>query len=129
MAAVMVELLPGGAEVLAGMELGGVPLAVVMSQLTGLPTVFVRKHAKAYGTRRLAEGAPVSGRYVVAVEDVVTQGGALTAGCLALRAAGARVDTAICAVDREQGGAQVLDDHGIGLRAALRRDALDSVSP
>ncbi|MFY1668411.1 orotate phosphoribosyltransferase [Plantactinospora sp. WMMB334] len=38
----MVALLPE-CDVLAGMEMGGIPLATVMSQLTGLPTVFVRK--------------------------------------------------------------------------------------
>ena len=37
----MVALLPE-CDVLAGMEMGGIPIATVMSQLTGLPTVFVR---------------------------------------------------------------------------------------
>jgi orotate phosphoribosyltransferase len=50
----LVSLLPVGVEMLAGLELGGVPLAVVLSQLSGLPTVFVRKTAKTYGTCRLA---------------------------------------------------------------------------
>src|SRR5215475_5883545 len=71
----MVALLPG-CDVLAGMELGGIPIATVMSQLTGVPTVFVRKQAKEYGTAKLAEGGPVAGRRVVLVEDVVTSGGA-----------------------------------------------------
>lgn len=57
---------------LAGIEMGGIPLATVMSQLTGLPTVFVRKHAKEYGTSKVAEGGPVHGRRVVPIEDVVT---------------------------------------------------------
>lgn len=42
----------------------------MMSQLTGLPTVFVRKAAKEYGTRSAAEGGPVDGLRVVGVEDV-----------------------------------------------------------
>lgn len=46
----LVGLLPAGVEVLAGLELGGVPLAVAVSQASGLPTVFVRKTAKTYGT-------------------------------------------------------------------------------
>jgi orotate phosphoribosyltransferase len=35
---------------LAGLELGGVPIATALSLHTGLRVVFVRKHAKAYGT-------------------------------------------------------------------------------
>ena len=46
----MAGLLPEGADGLAGLELGGVPLATVLSQVTGLPAGFVRKQAKPYGT-------------------------------------------------------------------------------
>lgn len=72
----LVTLIPADTEVLAGLELGGVPLATVASQQTGLPAVFVRKAAKEYGTRRIAEGGSVAGRRVTVIEDVVTTGGA-----------------------------------------------------
>jgi orotate phosphoribosyltransferase len=121
----MVALLPD-CEVLAGMEMGGIPIATVMSQLTGLPTVFVRKQAKEYGTGKAAEGGPVDGRRVVLVEDVVTTGGALLASCRQLRAEGARVDTVVCAIDREQGGRQNLEAASLRLRAALTRHDLES---
>src|SRR5829696_7784216 len=52
LAEAMAGLLPGEADALAGLELGGVPLATVLSQLTGLPAGFVRKQPKPYGTRR-----------------------------------------------------------------------------
>jgi hypothetical protein len=55
----LVSLLPAGVELLAGLELGGVPLAVVVSQVSGLPSVFVRKAAKTYGTCRLAKDGKV----------------------------------------------------------------------
>jgi orotate phosphoribosyltransferase len=57
----LVGLLPTGVELLTGLELGGVPLAVAASQVLGLPTVFVCKAAKTYGTCRLAEGGDVAG--------------------------------------------------------------------
>jgi len=120
-AEVMVALLPDGCEVLGGMEMGGIPLVTVMSQLTGLPAVFVRKAPKQYGTRKAAEGVAVAERRLVAVEDVVTTAGALVNGCLLLRQAGAVVDTAVCAIDREQGGAESLAAAGVVLRPALRR--------
>lgn len=123
-AAAMVDLLPAEAQVLAGMEMGGIPVVTVMSQLSGLPAVFVRKQAKTYGTGKIAEGCSVRDRHVVGVEDVVTSAGALLAGCLALRDLGAHLTTAVCAIDREEGGARSLAEHGIALRAALTRAVL-----
>jgi orotate phosphoribosyltransferase len=61
-AGALVALLPDGVDVLAGLELGGVPLATVISQVSGLPTLCVRKRPKTYGTCRLSEGGAVSGR-------------------------------------------------------------------
>ena len=61
-AAALVPLVPAGTEALAGLELGGVPIATVLSQLTGIPAYFVRKEAKTYGTCQLAEGGDVDGR-------------------------------------------------------------------
>ncbi len=123
----MQALLPA-CDVLGGMEMGGIPIVAVMSQLTGLPAVFVRKAPKEYGTRKVAEGVPVSGKRVVAVEDVVTTAGALVYGCLLLRESGAQVDTAVCAIDREEGGAENLAAIGVTLIPALRRTDLDRVA-
>jgi len=55
----LAPLVPEGTEALAGLETGGIPLAVILSQRTGLPALFVRKEAKTYGTCKLAEGGPV----------------------------------------------------------------------
>src|SRR3972149_3310485 len=55
----MAKLIPEGTEVLAGLEMGGIPLATALSLKTGLPATSVRKQAKDYGTAKLAEGAEV----------------------------------------------------------------------
>src|SRR5688500_2454169 len=68
-------VVPEGTEQLAGLELGGVPVATALSLRCRVPVVFVRKRAKEYGTQRLAEGPDVAGRKVCIVEDVVTSGG------------------------------------------------------
>jgi len=70
----LVSLLPSHVDAVAGLELGGVPLATMVSQLSGLPVLFVRKAPKDYGTRRLAEGGEVAGRRLAVIEDVVTSG-------------------------------------------------------
>jgi orotate phosphoribosyltransferase len=120
----LVELVPDGAELLAGLELGGVPLATVASQRTGMPLVFVRKQAKEYGTCKQVEGTDPSGRRVVIVEDVVTSGGAILDALPALRAVGAEVVAAICAIDREAGAHEALAAEGVPLHAAFTMSAL-----
>ena len=102
-AARMLDLVPAGAEVLAGLELGGVPLATAMSLASGLPAAFVRKEAKAYGTCQAVEGRAVSGRRVVLVEDVITAGGAVVDAARLVREAGGVVVAVVCAIWRGEG--------------------------
>ena len=100
---------------LAGLEMGGIPVATALSLDTGLPALFVRKEAKSYGTCKLAEGGDFKGRNVLVIEDVVTTGGAILAGVRALREQGARIDTVLCVIDRESGGPENLKKGGLTL--------------
>lgn len=104
-------------QVLAGLELGGVPLAVALGQVMGLPTAFVRKEAKTYGTCKLAEGGAVADRRVTVVEDVVTSGGQVIASCADLRQQGAQIQGVVCVIDREAGGSANLAAQGLPLTA------------
>jgi orotate phosphoribosyltransferase len=121
----MQALVPAGTDLLGGLELGGIPLVTLLSQATGVPGLFVRKQAKTYGTRRLAEGGDPAGRVVVLVEDVITTGGAVIAAAGALRDLGAIVTTVICAIDRSSPGAGGLSAAGIAVRPVLTKDQLD----
>jgi orotate phosphoribosyltransferase len=121
----MVPLIPAGTDLLGGLELGGVPIATVVSQITGIPTVFVRKEAKTYGTCRLAEGADVAGRAITLIEDVITTGGAVRNATLALRADNADVSTVICAIDRRPETGSVLDDVSVAVLAVMTKSELD----
>ena len=105
---------------LAGPELGAVALAAAASLSSGLPFVIVRKAAKDYGTAKRLEGVYEAGECVCLVEDVVTSGGALLESVQALREAGLRVGTAICVVDREEGGADALARAAVRLRPIFR---------
>lgn len=120
----LAPLVPPGTEVLAGLEMGGIAVVVALARHAGLPCAFVRKAAKAYGTGRLAEGADLTGRRVLLVEDVVTSGGQLLISAAALRSAGAVISDAVCVIDREEGGAAALAADGITLHALLTRSAL-----
>jgi orotate phosphoribosyltransferase len=113
----LVGLLPANVDVLAGLELGGVPLAVVVSQVCGLPAVFVRKTAKTYGTCRLAEGGEITARRVAVIEDVVTSGGQVIESCRKLQAREADISAVLCVIDREAGGRENLAVEGLELRS------------
>lgn len=118
------RLIPAETQVLAGLELGGIPLVTALGMVTGLPMAFVRKKAKDYGTCKLAEGAMIEGRRVLVIEDVVTSGGQVAESITALRQHGAWIDHALCVIDRQQGGFQLLAQLGVRLHALFTMDDL-----
>lgn len=118
------QLVPDGTEVLAGLELGGIPLATALSMETGIPTAFVRKKAKDYGTKNLVEGEDVSDRTVCVVEDVTTTGGQIIESSLSLREMGAKVEHALCVVIRDDIAIERLKAVGIEIRYLFHMDDL-----
>ena len=120
----MKALIPDGTEVLAGLEMGGIPVATSLSLMTGITAAFVRKEAKKYGTCKLAEGADVSGKKVCIVEDVVTTGGAIIDGVRELRALGAIIDTVICVILRDEKANEILAEHALKLIPAFTMQEL-----
>ncbi len=123
-AAAMAPRVPAGTRALAGLEMGGIPLAVALSRETGLPARFVRKQAKEYGTCNLAEGGPVEGLPVLIVEDVITSGGQVIESAAELRERGALVTHVLCAIDRESGGRERLAEAGLDLIPLLSMSQL-----
>ena len=125
-AAAMVPLLPDDTDLLGGLEMGGIPIATVVSAQSRIPALFVRKQAKTYGTCKLAEGPDVEGRRVTLVEDVITTGGAVRDATNALRERGAVVEVVVCAIDRSPEGENPLADVGLEVRPVLTKADLDA---
>ena len=119
LAAAIAEHAPD-AELIAGPELGAVALAAAASLESGLPFLIVRKEAKGYGTGNRVEGAYEEGQRVCLVEDVVTSGGAASDAVGALREARLQVSTAVCVVDREEGGIDALARDAVRLWPLFR---------
>lgn len=104
----LAPLVPADAEVVAGPELGGVPIATMLAQVVNLPAAWVRKKAKDYGPRKLAEGAEVAGRRVVVVEPFVKTGNFAVGLCADLRRLGAHIGGVLCVIDFQRGGPERL---------------------
>lgn len=115
----LAELLPPGTELIAAPVLAAVPLAAAVSLRTGLPTAFLRAEPKGHGTDRRIEGADVSGRRAVVIDDTARTGASLLNAARLLRAHRAHVGTALCILDRELGARARLNDHKITLRALV----------
>ena len=108
----MATLLPAECDGLAGLELGGIPLATALSLQTGLPCFYVRKEAKRYGTCNLIEGGVVEGSRLIVIEDVITTAGQVCTSIEQIRAAGYIVEHVIAAIDRQAGGAAKINEMG-----------------
>jgi orotate phosphoribosyltransferase len=108
------------ADRLAGPELGAVTLVAAASIASRKPFLIVRGAAKNYGTSNQLEGAFSPGERVVLVEDVVTTAGAAADAVRALRQAGLECRTAICVIDREEGGVDSLARLGVRLHPLFR---------
>ena len=111
-------------DLLAGPELGAVALAAAASLASGIPFLIVRKDAKGYGTGRRIEGVYESGSRVCLLEDVVTTGGAAVGAVKALRDAGLHCRSAVCVVDRDEGGADALARQAVRLHPLFRADEI-----
>lgn len=113
-------------DALAGLEMGGIPIATALSLQTGIPIVFVRKQAKTYGTRKLAEGGEVRQKRLLIIEDVVTSGGAIVDAVKQLRALDVTVNRALCVIDRESSRKNNLAKIGIELISLFTKSQLES---
>ena len=125
-AAAMIPLLPAETELLAGLELGGVPIATAMSLESGISTVFVRKQAKEYGTCLAVEGGDVQGKRVVLIEDVITTGGAVADAFRLTGEAGAEVIGVVCAIWRGDGPPTIQAAPNLPVWAAMTKADLST---
>lgn len=114
---------PSGVDAVAGVELGGCPLASAVAIASfhanrakgPLDAVYVRKAAKGHGTKKLLEGADhlAKGARIVILEDTVTTGGSTLRAVASIREAGFEVTGVLAVVDRSEGGAAAIRDAGL----------------
>ena len=113
-------LIPKGTELLAGLEMGGIPLATALSLKSKIPCRFVRKQAKDYGTMRLCEGGEIKGKKVCLIEDVITTGGQVIKSTEQLRALGAEVSHVLCVIFRAD-NVQALEEVQLKLQWVFKK--------
>ena len=105
-------------DAIGGLTHGADPIvfAVMMRALEqgwSLPSFYVRKFQKEHGTRRRVENAPSKGARVVVIDDVVTTGSSVLQAVAAMQETGCQVSAVLTLVDRNEGGAEAINDSGI----------------
>ena len=117
----LTQLIPPGTEILAGLEMGGIPIATALSLETGIPVVFVRKAAKDYGTCKFAEGLDIKDKKVCVIEDVITTGGQVLESTKDLRDTGAVIEEVLCVIYRGEGVNEKFSDTKLNLTPLFTR--------
>ena len=106
-------------DIVAGVAVGGVPLAVGVSLSGNRPYAIIRSGEKGHGKSGRLIG-DVKGRNVLLVEDVTTSGGSALYGVAVLRDAGATISVVVTVVDREQGATASLAYEKVTLHALVK---------
>jgi orotate phosphoribosyltransferase len=118
-----------GLDYVGGLEMGAVPLAGAIAQLSWLKghpiaAFFVRKKPKEHGARLavegLAKGESLQGKRVVIVEDVTTTGGSALKAVEAVRDAGGEIALVFTMVDREEGATETFAQAGLEFRSLYK---------
>ena len=108
----LVSKIPRDVDLLAGPELGAIPLVTAVGLATGIPFLLVRKTAKEYGTKKAVEGLYEKGQRVVLIEDVLTTGIQAITAANTLTELGMTVVKLVCVIDREEGAREAVEAAG-----------------
>ncbi len=122
----MAKLLPTECDGLAGLELGGIPLATAISLQTGIPCFYVRKEAKTYGTCNLIEGGVKEKSTLVVIEDVITTAGQVCTSIEQIRGEGHTVEHVVAAIDRQAGGEEKINAIGCSFASVFTQTELEA---
>lgn len=111
-------------DLLAGAELGGIPLVAAASMATGKPSILVRNQKKGYGTAKQVEGRLEKGQRVLIVEDIATTGGQVLEAAKTLTDLGAMVVKIVAAIDRQEGARENIEGAGYAFASLLTKKDL-----
>lgn len=119
---------PAETEILAGLEMGGIPVVTMLSHVTGIPAAFIRKSAKSYGTCKYAEGPDLVGKNITIIEDVVSSGGAIIEALDHLAQDGIHPISVLCVIDRQTGGSENLKSRDHQLHSVFTMEDIEGAT-
>ena len=128
--AISEQILGEDIDVIAGPELGAIPLVTAMSLECNIDAAYVRKGKKHQGTQARIEGSIGKGDRAVIIEDVSTTGGTILEAAKLVEEAGGFVEQLIVVVDRNEGAVENVREQGYELEYLVQiGEDYDVVSP
>lgn len=118
----MARLVPEGTDRLAGIELGGIPMVTALSLETEIPSMFIRKTKKDYGTAAQVEGVHQASDRIVLIEDVVTTGGQAIEMINSLREQGLNIAGVLAVLNRNEGADEAFQQIDVPFSALFSRE-------
>jgi orotate phosphoribosyltransferase len=106
-------------DVIAGIPYTALPIATAMSISQNWPMVYARKEVKDYGTKKKIEGVYKEGQTALIIDDLITTGGSKFETIEPFEASGLKITDFVILVDREQGGARILEEKGYHLHSVI----------
>lgn len=103
----------------AGVPIGGMIYAIIISQIKNQPLVIIRDCQKKYGTCQQIEGQTFD-KPLVLIEDVITTGSSVLSTLEILKASNIPVKQIICILDRENGGFEKIQQAGYNVQSLYK---------
>ncbi|NLG49447.1 MAG: orotidine-5'-phosphate decarboxylase [Chloroflexi bacterium] len=113
---------------IAAIPYAALPIGTAVALQTNRPMIYPRREVKTYGTKRQIEGEYNAGERVVLLDDLITSGKSKLEALEPLLAEGLQVQDIVVLIDRQQGGARDLAEHGYRLHAVVTlRELVDNL--
>ncbi len=114
-------------DVIIGVATGGIPWASIASYLINLPMAYVRQQ-KGHGTNNQIEGADVTNKHGLIIDDVSTTGESIINSVKIVRENKGIVNSSLVIIDRGQGSIENLRKEKINLHFLFTlKEILDSL--
>ncbi len=104
---------------LAALPYAALPIGTAVALHMGVPLIYPRKEAKAYGTRAAVEGVFEVGETAVMLDDLATTGSSKFEAAEKLQAVGLQVHDVVVLIDRQSGAREQLAARGLRLHAVF----------
>lgn len=104
---------------LAALPYAALPIGTAISLRAGLPMIYPRKEAKAYGTKADIEGAFAEGETALVIDDLTTTGDSKFEAIDKLTAVGLKVTDVVVLIDRQSGAKEAMAARGVRLHAVV----------
>lgn len=123
----LASLVPKNTDILAGLEMGAIPIATALSLELNLTCVFVRKENKKYGTSKVIEGIDIKGKNICMIEDIITTGGQVILSLNDLRSEGAIVNQVLCVIDRSSEPIAKFTEQKLAIASLFKKSDFDKI--